>query len=46
MHADPFGRAPELRYDLCEIRGVTPFPVVKNVRRESLTPLPEYRALR
>ncbi|MDQ1041794.1 hypothetical protein [Streptomyces sp. V4I2] len=44
-HADPFGGAPELRYDLCGIRGVAPVPMVTNVRRESLTPLPDYRAL-
>ncbi|MEU9736494.1 hypothetical protein [Streptomyces sp. NPDC048002] len=42
-HADPFGEALELRYDLCEMRGVTPVPMVTNVRRVSLTPLPEYR---
>ncbi|MEU0047258.1 hypothetical protein [Streptomyces werraensis] len=44
-HADPFGEAPELRYDLCEMRGVVPLPVVKNVRRVSITPLPEYRTM-
>ncbi|MGW0212622.1 hypothetical protein ACWDZ8_45610 [Streptomyces sp. NPDC003233] len=42
-HADPFSEAPELRYDLCEMRGVTPVPTVTNVRRTSLTPLPAYR---
>src|SRR3954467_15885341 len=42
-HADPFGQAPELRYDLCEMHGVTPVPTVTNVRRASLTPLPAYR---
>ncbi|MFF4764150.1 hypothetical protein [Streptomyces sp. NPDC001292] len=42
-HADPFGEAPELRYDLCEMRGVTPVSTVTNVRRTSLTPLPAYR---
>ncbi|MPY38300.1 hypothetical protein FNH09_46000 [Streptomyces adustus] len=44
-YADLFGEAPELRYDLCELRdlhGVA--PVVRNVRRWSLTPLPEHRA--
>ncbi|WP_435220573.1 hypothetical protein [Streptomyces sp. Tue6028] len=41
-HADPFGEAPELRYDLCEMRGVTPVPMVTRVRRTSLTPLAEY----
>jgi hypothetical protein len=45
-HADPFGEAPELRYDLCQIRGATPVPRVTGVRRVSLTPLPEYRSLR
>jgi hypothetical protein len=44
-HADPFGEAPELRYDLCEMRGVVPVPVVKNVRRVSITPLPVYRTM-
>jgi hypothetical protein len=44
-HADPFGEAPTLRYDLCELRGVCPVSVVTNVRRESLTPLPDYRTL-
>ncbi|MGA5520834.1 hypothetical protein ACPCK2_32020 [Streptomyces pseudogriseolus] len=43
--ADPFGEAPELRYDLCEMRGVVPVPVVKNVRRVSITPLPVYRTM-
>ncbi|MFD4635420.1 hypothetical protein ACFVYR_37700 [Streptomyces sp. NPDC058284] len=41
-HADPCGEAPDLRYDLCDLRGVE---VVTNVRRRSLTPLPEFRAL-
>ncbi|MFD7444089.1 hypothetical protein [Streptomyces sp. NPDC059909] len=44
-HADPFGEAPELRYDLCEMHGVTPVPMVTNVRRTSLTPLPDYRTM-
>ncbi|MGW7369844.1 hypothetical protein ACWGI8_42080 [Streptomyces sp. NPDC054841] len=44
-HADPFGEAPTLRYDLCEMHGVAPVPIVTNVRRESLTPLPDYRTL-
>ncbi|POX47732.1 hypothetical protein C3489_28835 [Streptomyces sp. Ru71] len=43
-YADPFGGEPELRYDLCEMRGVAVVPVVTRVRRTSLTPLPEYRA--
>ncbi|MGW2651702.1 hypothetical protein ACWC2T_44255 [Streptomyces sp. NPDC001393] len=42
-HADPFGEAPELRYDLCEVRGVVSAPVISNVRRQSLTPLAEHR---
>jgi hypothetical protein len=33
---------PTLRYDLCELRGQTPVPVVTNVRRISLTPLAEW----
>jgi hypothetical protein len=44
-HADPFGEAPELRYDLCEMRGVAAVSAVANVRRTSLTPLPEFRTL-
>ncbi|MGW2563443.1 hypothetical protein ACWCXB_30310 [Streptomyces sp. NPDC001514] len=44
-HADPFGEAPELRYDLCEMRGVAPVPMVTNVRRTSLTPLADYRTM-
>ncbi|GGJ68065.1 hypothetical protein [Streptomyces brasiliensis] len=40
---DPFDEEPELRYDLCEMRGVRAVSVVTNVRRSSLTPLPEYR---
>jgi len=42
VHADPFGDAPELRYDLCEMRGVVPVTVVTGARRTSLTPLPEF----
>ncbi|TLS45825.1 hypothetical protein FE633_13715 [Streptomyces montanus] len=42
-HADPFGEAPTLRYDLCEMRGVTPVPMVTGVRRANLTPLPAHR---
>ncbi|MFC9280232.1 hypothetical protein [Streptomyces collinus] len=41
-HGDWFGEDLELRYDLCA--GAVGVLVVKNVRRESLTPLPEYRA--
>ncbi|MFE1444653.1 hypothetical protein [Streptomyces sp. NPDC058739] len=36
--------AAELRYDLCEIRDDRLETVVSRVRRQSLTPLPEYRA--
>ncbi|MFI9825252.1 hypothetical protein ACIHFC_33165 [Streptomyces sp. NPDC052013] len=43
VHADPLGEAPEVRYDLCEVRAVGPVPTVTSVRRTSLTPLPEYR---
>ncbi|GAA2702438.1 hypothetical protein GCM10010095_72230 [Streptomyces anthocyanicus] len=41
-HGDPLSMLPTLRYDLCELRGDTPVPVVKNVRRVSLTPLGEW----
>ncbi|MFI8221287.1 hypothetical protein [Streptomyces sp. NPDC085932] len=41
--ADPFCRTSEVRYDLCEMRGGVPVTVVRNVRRVSVTPLPEYR---
>ncbi|MFI7012625.1 hypothetical protein [Streptomyces sp. NPDC050145] len=34
----------EVRYDLCEVYGNTIVTQVTNVRRESVTPLPEYRA--
>ncbi|MFJ9662908.1 hypothetical protein ACIRPR_33775 [Streptomyces griseoflavus] len=44
-HADPSCEAPELRYDLCKMRGTVPVTVVKNARRVSITPLPEYRAM-
>ncbi|WP_405576088.1 hypothetical protein [Streptomyces sp. NBC_01092] len=43
-HAEPFGSAPTLRYDLCKMRGGVPETVVRNVRRQSLTPVREYRA--
>ncbi|MEJ8654938.1 hypothetical protein [Streptomyces sp. MS1.AVA.4] len=42
-HADPFGDAPTLRYDLCHVVGALPVTKVRNVRRRSLTPLPAYR---
>ncbi|MFJ3445940.1 hypothetical protein ACIPM2_32755 [Streptomyces sp. NPDC086081] len=44
-HADPFSEVPELRYDLCEMRGGILATVVTNVRRVSITPLPEYRRM-
>ncbi|MEU5044599.1 hypothetical protein [Streptomyces griseorubiginosus] len=44
-HADPFSAAPELRYDLCEMRGLALVSVVTNVRRTSLTPLSEHRTM-
>ncbi|MER8225834.1 hypothetical protein ABTZ58_35890 [Streptomyces sp. NPDC094143] len=43
-HADPFSEVPELRYDLCELRGIMTV-VVRNVRRVSITPLPEYHRM-
>ncbi|MFI2415204.1 hypothetical protein [Streptomyces sp. NPDC018947] len=41
-HGDPVSMVPTLRYDLCELQGETPVPVVSNVRRVSLTPLGEW----
>ncbi|WP_328868625.1 hypothetical protein OHT76_44105 [Streptomyces sp. NBC_00287] len=43
--AGAVGAADRLRYDLCEIDSGVPVPMVNNVRRRSLTPLPEYCAL-
>ncbi|MGV9456337.1 hypothetical protein [Streptomyces sp. NPDC003635] len=43
--AGPVGGDHRLRYDLCEVIGGVPVPVVVNVRRGSVTALPEYRAL-
>lgn len=43
-HADPFSEVPELRYDLCELRGIMAV-AVRNVRRVSITPLPEYHRM-
>ncbi|MDT0484442.1 hypothetical protein [Streptomyces doebereineriae] len=43
VNARPFSSIPEMRYDLCETRGSALAPVVTNVRRRSVTPLPEYR---
>ncbi|MFJ3311097.1 hypothetical protein ACIPSA_50920 [Streptomyces sp. NPDC086549] len=45
VHADPFGEEPEMRYDLCEMRGVAPVTVVTGARRTSLTPLPVFRVM-
>ncbi|UFQ99719.1 hypothetical protein KBP30_41595 [Streptomyces sp. Go40/10] len=45
VYADPFGGESELRYDLCEMRGVTPVTVVTGARRTSLTPLPVFRVM-
>ncbi|KUJ58385.1 hypothetical protein ADL25_03530 [Streptomyces sp. NRRL F-5122] len=42
-HADTFGEAPELRYDLSKMTGWRPAVVARNVRRRSLTPLPCHR---
>ncbi|MFD4588325.1 hypothetical protein [Streptomyces sp. NPDC058434] len=44
-HAEPFSEAPTLRYDLCAFVGALPVTKVRNVRRRSLTPLPEYRTM-
>ncbi|CCK24382.1 hypothetical protein BN159_8502 [Streptomyces davaonensis JCM 4913] len=44
-HADLVGVACVLRYDLCEVIGGVPVTAVTNVRRRSLTPLPEFCAL-
>ncbi|MGW4560062.1 hypothetical protein ACWEOV_41605 [Streptomyces sp. NPDC004365] len=42
-HADTFGEAPEVRYDISEMTGWRPVVMARNVRRRSLTPLPCYR---
>ncbi|MDQ0994821.1 hypothetical protein [Streptomyces sp. V3I7] len=42
-HSDVVGGPAEIRYDLCEVRGTDVVSKVWNCRRESLTPLPEYR---
>jgi hypothetical protein len=44
-HGAPFGEAPELRYDLCKVRGGSVVPAITDVRRRSLTPLPVYRSM-
>ncbi|OIJ93240.1 hypothetical protein BIV25_26010 [Streptomyces sp. MUSC 14] len=43
VHGRAFGLGVTLRYDLCELLEDEPVSVVTNVRRQSLTPLPEYR---
>ncbi|MFF3350831.1 hypothetical protein [Streptomyces sp. NPDC002779] len=45
VEAGPFGGEHSVRYDLCEVIGGIPVPAVTNVRRRSLTPLPDYRTL-
>ncbi|MEV6406203.1 hypothetical protein AB0M58_25115 [Streptomyces bobili] len=42
--AGPVGTAQSVRYDLCDVIGGIPVPAVKDVRPQSLTPLPEYHA--
>jgi hypothetical protein len=42
--AGPVGAAHSVRYDLCEVIGGMPVPAVTRVRRQSLTPLPDFRA--
>ncbi|MGW3958090.1 hypothetical protein ACWEKM_46225 [Streptomyces sp. NPDC004752] len=42
--AGPVGAAPSVRYDLCEVIGGIPVTAVTDVRRQSLTPLPDFRA--
>ncbi|GGV69747.1 hypothetical protein GCM10010277_80040 [Streptomyces longisporoflavus] len=42
-YAGPVGAVHTLRYDLCAVIGGMPVPAVTDVRRRSLTPLPEYR---
>ncbi|MFF7452224.1 MULTISPECIES: hypothetical protein [unclassified Streptomyces] len=43
--AGPVSGGHSVRYDLCEVIGGMPVTAVSNVRRQSLTPLPEYRRL-
>ncbi|MGW6027621.1 hypothetical protein [Streptomyces sp. NPDC055099] len=38
------GAAHTVRYDLCEVIGGVPVPAVTQVRRQSVTPLCEFRA--
>ncbi|MER5184808.1 hypothetical protein ABT009_42075 [Streptomyces sp. NPDC002896] len=42
-YADPFGEAPELRYDLCDLAAPGHVAKVTNVRRQSLTAFPVHR---
>ncbi|MFR0367699.1 hypothetical protein [Streptomyces sp. MCC20] len=43
--AGPVGGGHSVRYDLCEVISGIPVTMVTNVRRQSLTPLPDYRTL-
>jgi hypothetical protein len=43
--AGPVGGGHSVRYDLCEVISGIPVTAVTNVRRQSLTPLPDYRTL-
>ncbi|MEV7454081.1 hypothetical protein [Streptomyces nigra] len=45
VEAGSFGGGLSVRYDLCEVAGGRSVTVVRGVRRRSLTPLPDYRAL-
>ncbi|MFC7309027.1 hypothetical protein ACFQVC_33090 [Streptomyces monticola] len=45
VEAGSVGRGYSVRYDLCEVIGGCAVPVVTSVRRQSLTPLPDYRVL-
>lgn len=42
--AGPVGAAHTVHYDLCEVISGIPVTAVTNVRRRSLTPLPDFRA--
>lgn len=44
VEAGPEGAAHTVRYDLCEVIGGVSVPAVTHVRRQSVTPLPEFRA--
>jgi len=45
VEAGPVGGDHSVRYDLCEVIDGMPVNVVVNVRRASLTPLPDFHAL-